>query len=159
VVLNQLQDFLEQNKIGEVYQSGFKRLHSTETALVKVFNDLLITVDSGDSAVLVLLDLTAAFNKLDHAVLLSRLEECVGIQGKALNWFRSYLTERSMAVKFGQFTSSSTPLTCGVPQGSILAPTLFSLHMLPLGDIFRRYDIAFHCYADDLHILTNKEWK
>jgi len=127
-VLNQLQGFLEQNKIGEVYQSGFKRLHSTETALVKVFNDLLITVDSGDSAVLVLLDLTAAFNKLDHAVLLSRLEECVGIQGKALNWFRSYLTERSMAVKFGQFTSSSTPLTCGVPQGSILAPTLFSLH-------------------------------
>ncbi len=144
--------FLEKNKIGKVYPPGFRMRHSTETALVKVFNDLLMTLDAGDSAVLVLLDLTAAFDTIDHMVLLSQLEKYVGIQGQALNWFKSYLTARSMAVRYGAYTTSSTSLTWGVPQGSILAPTLFSLYMLPLGDIFKKYDIAFHCYADDLQV-------
>ncbi len=115
IMFSQLHDFLEQNKIGEVYQSGFRKHHSTETALVKVLNDLLMTLDAGDSAVLVLLDLTAAFDTIDHMVLLSRLEKYVGIQGQALNWFKSHLTARSMAVRYGAYTctSSSTSLTWG----------------------------------------------
>ena len=104
--------------------SGFKPGHSTETALLKVFNDLILTVDSGSPAILVLLDLSAAFDTVDHRILLSRLENQVGISGTALSWFRSYLTDRTFSVQVGEFSSSEALLTCGVPQGSILAPYL-----------------------------------
>ncbi len=71
-----------------MFQSGFKSLHSTETALFNVFNDLLLATDSGDYAVLnMLLDLTASFDTVDHNVLISRMEQCVGIKGTVLEWF------------------------------------------------------------------------
>ncbi len=92
VVFNQLKSFLDEFSIFEKFQSGFKPRHSTETALLRVSNDLLLAVDSGNSAVLVLLDLTAAFDTVSHSILLSRLEQCVGIKGLALKWFQSYLT-------------------------------------------------------------------
>lgn len=136
-VLSQLLPFLTTHNILEPFQSGFRSLHSTETALLKVTNDLLLTLDSGDNAILILLDLSAAFDTVDHNILLTRLDQQVGIRETALLWFRSYLNERTFSVSIGNFSSSSASVSYGVPQGSILGPILFSLYMLPLGDIIR----------------------
>ncbi len=84
--------------IFEPFQSGFATYHSTETALLKVMNDLLLAVDSGENAVLILLDLSAAFDTVDHDILLSRLEHWVGIKDTALSWFKSYLKSRTLSV-------------------------------------------------------------
>jgi len=124
-------------------------MHSTETALLRVFNDILLSTDSWDCVVLLLIDLTAAFDTVDHDILISRLEQWVGIEGKALEWFRSYLKDRTFSVSLGDSESYSAPLLYGVPQGSVLGPLLFSLYLLPLGSILRKHGIALHCYADD----------
>ena len=98
--------------------------------------DLCTAMDSGSCALLVLLDLSAAFDTINHNILLKCLEVEVGLQGSVLRWFTSYLSDRSLTVSFGNCSSSSAPLKCGVPQGSILGPLLFSMYMLPLGSIF-----------------------
>ncbi len=150
--MTQLQSYLTANSVHEMFQSGFKALHSTESALLRVSSDIFIETDSGKSMALVLLDLSAAFDLVDHEVLLTRLETSVGLRGTVLQWFRSYLTNRSFNVCIGHQSSSSIPLNCGVPQGSILGPVLFTLYMLPLASIFNKYKVSFHLYADDTQI-------
>ena len=151
-VAKQLTAHLEKNNLLARFQSGFRRCHSTETAIVRITNDILSSNDSGKVTALVLLDLSAAFDTIDHEILLSRLQTDMGITGTALSWFRSYLTGRSQVVSCAGHTSSSRRVTCGVPQGSVLGPLLFCIYTQPLEKIIQRHNLSFHFYADDTQL-------
>ncbi len=152
VASSQLYSFLEKNYICEDFQSGFRLSHSTETALIRVTNELLLSSDRGCISLLVLLDLSAAFNTIDHNILLNRLENSVGISESALAWFKSYLSNHHQFVAVNEEVSYRSQVQYGVPQGSVLEPLLFMLYMLPLGNIIRKHGVSFHSYADDTQL-------
>ena len=121
VVQSRLQAFLDSNDMmhAKKTQSAYRPFHSTETALSKVYNDLLLTADGGQVSALCLLELTAAFDTVDHDLLMHRLERQFGLRGVVISWFRSYLSGRSFQVLYGGSTSSMVYIVCSVPQGSV----------------------------------------
>ena len=105
---------------------------------------ILKAIDSHRGVLLLLLDLSAAFDTVDHEILLGRLSSRFGIKGKALDWLRSYLTDRTQLVKVDDVSSTVLPLHWGVPQGSVLGPMPYLLYTSPLGDIVREHSLSFH---------------
>ena len=143
-------------------QSAYRAYHSTETALVRIHNDIVSAIDQGEVAALVLLDLSAAFDTVDHAVLIDVLKRRFGITGQALDWMSSYLHDRSQIIKLGSTQSSPHNLDCGVPQGSVLGPKQFIAYVEDVNQVFIDHGISFHGYADDMQglkrcLLSNTE--
>ena len=134
---SQLTDYLSFNNLHESFQSAYKRYHSSETALLRVHNDILRSIDNGERVILVLLDLSAAFDAVNHELLLSRLSTRYGLCGSVLKWFTSYLTTRT---QFMDINGTSSTI-------------LYVLYTSPVADIIRRHNLNFHFYADDLQLF------
>ena len=155
VVLNQLFQYLNINCLLSPNQSAYRSAHSTETALLKVTNDIQTALDTGDITVLTLLDLSAAFETIDYSILLDILVSSYGITGTALTWFKSYLTNRTQSVNIDNHTSQSSPLAFGVPQGSVLGPVLFIMYTKPLHTLIQTHSIQDQSFADDTQIYQS----
>ena len=154
-VLCQLQDHLKSNDLYSPFQSAYRTGHSTETALTHVTNDLLAKMDDGKISMVVLLDLSAAFDTIDHEILLARLQSYFGVDGTALAWLRSYITGRMQFVSVLGYDSEPVPLSFGVPQGSVLGPVLFIMYTKPLSDLIAKHPVKHQSFADDTQLNTS----
>ena len=134
------------------FQSAYREFHSVETAMCRVYNQLIKTKCSGKCTLLVLLDLSAAFDTVDHEILLNDLR-LLGLDGNVLSWYRSYLTNRKFKVVIDQVTSDPGFMRTGVPQGSILGPVLFIIYIMELQYLLEGMNVSFHFYADDTQIF------
>ena len=155
VIHSRLSDHLLSFPSLSPYQSAYRKFHSTETALLRIHNDLLLAINQQKISALVLLDLSAAFDTIDHSILLKRLSSTFGITGNALSLLSSYLTNRSQSVTVGSHSTDPCPIHTGVPQGSVLGPLLFSLYTTPLSFLFKGSPVSFHLYADDTQLYIS----
>ena len=121
-----MEDHLSENNLHEPLQSAYKTYHSTETALVKVTNDILLALDK--SVYLVLLDLSAAFDTIDHQVFLTQLQRDYGMRGGIVEWMKTYITGRRQCVQIDGISSDEVTLQYGFPQGSCIGPFGFKLY-------------------------------
>ena len=139
-------------------QSAYRKSHSTETALLRIADDIFTGFDDHKSTILVALDQSAAFDCIDHDTLIRRLEYSFGLSGKIATWLRSYLESRATFVRWKQVSSDVAALDCGVPQGSSLGPLLFTLYIAPLSRVIQSFGLDHHQYADDtqIYIATRK---
>ncbi len=154
VVFNQVSAFLTQNNLLDNNQSGFRSGHLTETTLLSVVEALRLARAASKSSLLILLDLSAASDTVNHQILLSTLLG-KGISGTSLQWFESCISNRSFKVSWRGEVSKSQHLATGVPQGSVLGPLLFSVYMASLGSVIQKHGLAARISACVTEISFN----
>ena len=153
-MLKQLVCHLDKNNLFGEFQSAYRRFHSCETAITKITNDILLSLDKKQCTFILFLDLSAAFDTVDHNILLSTLETKFGITGTVLSWLKSYISNRKCNVSIGECFSEGITLLFGVPQGSILGPILFILYISDIEYIAKKHGFRIHLYADDAQIYV-----
>jgi hypothetical protein len=149
LVSSRFVEHTEKHDLLSATQSAYRAHYSTETALVRLHNDIVTAIDHGDVGALVLLDMSAAFDTVDHSILMDVLRERFGVEGDALSWLVSYLQNRSQVVVVGTASSTVRQVHCGVPQGSVLGPKQFIAYTDEVGDIFNTHNALYYAYADD----------
>jgi hypothetical protein len=155
IVDARLSEHVCRHRLLPAVQSAYCPYHSTETAVVRVLNDMIGVLDQGHVGVLVLLDLSAAFDTVDHTILLDVERRRFGIRDKPLHWLSSFLSERKQIVRFNSLDSDDITLLCGVPQGSVLGPKRFTEYAEDVSTCFEQHRLRFHLYADDMQGLQH----
>ena len=136
-------------------QSPYRKHHSTKTALLKVQNDILLSMNRQEVTLLVLLDLIAAFDTVDHSILANLLESDFGISGCALSWIKSFMHGRKQRVTIEQEQSRDFSLLSGVPQGSCLGPLLFIMSTSKLFQVVEKHLPSVEVFADDTQLYLS----
>ena len=154
-VHDSLSRYLCENNLIYSKQSGFRKLHSTETALIRIIDELLFNLDNNCVSGMILIDYCKAFDMVDHVILLDKLH-AYGLDNTSLSWFQSYLSDRRQFVSMSEKESTTSIIPHGVPQGSILGPLLFILFIndLPLHVSSANTDL----YADDTTLTCSVNW-
>ena len=154
LICSRLMSFINKHGLLPQSQYGFRAKRSTEFAILDVLTKIIAAIENKQFSVRVFLDLSKAFDTVNHDILICKLEH-YGVRGLALDWFRSYLSCRRQFVSFNTHNSLDQFISCGVPQGSVLGPLLFIIY---INDICNSSDIISFClFADDTSLLYNHQ--
>jgi hypothetical protein len=154
IIAKRLNDHLVSNQCLDPQQSGYRQHHSCQTALLYFLNAAFTAMDNGKVTLLILLDLSAAFDCVDHNILLKKLST-FGVNGTALTWFAKYLSDRAQSVVIGNTISPKRVIKQGVPQGSVLGPILFIIYLTGIREIILRHNFHYVVYADDVQLFQH----
>lgn len=152
--LNQFIPYCNLNKLIPDYQSAYRQFYSTETALLRIVNDFLCSMESQMVTAFIAIDLSAAFDTVDHCILSNVLQKNFGVKGNALEWFQSYLSSRTFKVCVNDSQSTACNISCSVPQGSCAGPVLYTVYASTLGDVIQDESTYIIGYADDHGIYS-----